>query len=74
MGPACYQRACWTVNTKSLTCDLLGGRTVRAGRKKGGCGVVGGVWRGDSLGSLGACQGEMGSSNWLYHVSCAETS
>lgn len=34
-GLACYQRARWTVNTKSLTCDLLGGRTARAGGKKG---------------------------------------
>lgn len=27
--PACYQRACWKVNTKSLTCDLLVGRPGR---------------------------------------------
>lgn len=39
--PACYQRACWMVNTKSLTCDLLDGRLGRT--REGVCVHGGGV-------------------------------
>lgn len=59
---ACYQRACWMVNTKSLTCDLLDGRP--RGERRVGRGPdclerrFPWVW--------GRHQEKMDSSNWLY--------